>query len=86
MTALQECLYQYIYDKQYPALEKDQEYISVQRTRDEVERTLSEGLTEEQMRLFSQFMDEENHLVSLQLRHMFQETLRIAHGIFNFLQ
>ena len=86
MTALQEYLYQYIADKQYPDLQNNPEYISAQRMRDEAEKALSDGLTKEQQRLFSRYMDEENHLVSLQLRHFFLETLRMAHSIFNFLQ
>ena len=86
MNPLQECLYQYISAKQYPALQNDPEYTSAERMRDEAERVFSEGLTEEQLRLFSQYMDEENYLISLQLRHFFQETLRMAHSIFNFLQ
>lgn len=84
MTTLQECLYQHISDEQYPALQKDREYIVAQRIRDEAEKALSAELTEEQKRMFNQYMDEENHLVSLQLRHLFQETLRMAHSIFNF--
>lgn len=84
MTTLQECLYQHISDEQYPALQKDREYIAAQRIRDEAEKALSAELTEEQKRMFNQYMDEENHLVSLRLRHLFQETLRMAHSIFNF--
>lgn len=84
MTTLQECLYQHISDEQYPALQKDREYIVAQRIRDEAEKALSAELTEEQKRMFNQYMDEENHLVSLRLRHLFQETLRMAHSIFNF--
>lgn len=82
MTALQECLYQYISEKQYPALKNDPEYITAQQTRNDAEKALSEGLTSEQRQLFSQYMDEENHLFSLQLRHFFQETLRMTHSIF----
>ena len=82
MTDLQECLYQYIADKQYPDLENDPEYVSAQRVRDGAERALSASLTKEQLRLLSQYMDEENNLVSLQLRHFFQETLRMAQSIF----
>ena len=84
MTELQECLYQYISDRQYPALQKDEEYMSAQLIRNEAENVLSSGLTEEQKRLFSQYMDEENHLVSLELRHIFQETLRIMQSLFHF--
>lgn len=86
MTALQECLYQFISDMQYPALQKDQEYTSAQQLLNEAEKALTAGMTEEQLQLFSKYMDEENNLVSLQLRHFFQETLRMAHSIFNFLQ
>ena len=84
MTELQECLYQYISDRQYPALQKDEEYMSAQLIRNEAENVLSAGLNEEQKRLFSQYMDEENHLVSLELRHIFQETLRIMQSLFHF--
>lgn len=84
MTTLQECLYQHISDEQYPALQKDREYVAAQRIRDEAEKALSAKLTEDQKQLFRQYMDDENCLVSLQLRHLFQETLRMAHSIFNF--
>ena len=84
MTTVQEWLYQHISDEQYSALQKNKEYIAAQRIRDEAEKALSAELTEEQKRMFDQYMDEENRLVSLQLRHLFQETLRIAHSIFNF--
>lgn len=84
MTALQECLYQHISDEQYPALQKDKEYIAAQRIRDAAEKALSAELTEHQKQLLIQYMDEENCLVSLQLRHIFEETLRMAHNIFTF--
>ena len=84
MTTLQDCLYQYIADKQYLDLQNDPEYVSAQQMCDKAERIFSAGLTKEQQRLFSQYMDEENHLFSLQLRHFFLETLRMAHSIFDF--
>ena len=84
MTELQECLYQYIADKEYLDLKSNPEYVSAERMRDEAERVFSQGLTKEQQCLFSRYMDEENYLVSLQLRHFFQETLRMTRGIFDF--
>ena len=84
MTKLQECLYQYISDEQFPILQADAEYIEAQRIRDKAEKELSVKLTTEQRELFSQYMDEENRLTSIHLRHIFQETLAIVQDILKF--
>ena len=81
MTKLHECLYQYIAEERFSILKEDKEFAAVEKRRDEVEERLSSGLTEEQRRLFSRYMDEENYLTSLHLRHIFQETLQIAHEL-----
>lgn len=81
MTKLQECLYQYISDEQFSILQADEEYIAVQRTQNETGKELSAKLTAEQRELFNQYMDEENHLTSIHLRHIFQETLAIVQDI-----
>ncbi len=84
MTKLQECLYQYISDERFHALQADEEYIAAQRVRNEAEEELSVKLTTEQRELFNQYMDEENHLTSIHLRHIFQETLAIVQDILKF--
>ena len=84
MTKLQECLYQYISDEQFPILQADLEYIAAQWMRDEAEEELSVKLTAEQWELFNQYMDEENRLTSIHLRHIFQETLAIVQDILKF--
>lgn len=81
MTKLQECLYQYISDEQFSILQADEEYIAVQRMQNETGKELSAKLTAEQRELFNQYMDEENHLTSIHLRHIFQETLAIVQDI-----
>lgn len=45
--------------------------------RDMIEADQSEQ--RRQRRLFSRYMDEENYLTSLHLRHIFRETLQIIH-------
>ena len=84
MTKLQECLYQYITDEQFPILQADEEYIEAQRMQNETEKKLSVKLTAEQRELFNQYMDEENHLTNIHLRHIFQETLSIVQDILKF--
>ena len=84
MTNLQECLYQYISEERFSVLKADAEFIAAQRMRDQTEEELSAGLTMEQRRLFSQYMDEENRLDSIHLRHIFQETLVMMQDILNF--
>lgn len=81
MTKLQERLYQYIAEERYCILQSDAAFLSALRARNEAEARLSAGLTAEQKRLFSRYMDEENHLASLQLRHVFQETLMVIHDV-----
>ena len=81
MTKPQERLYQYIAEDRYADLMADEAFIMVWRQRNEAEERLTAGMTSEQKHLFSRYMDEENHIISLQLRHMFRETLMIVHDI-----
>lgn len=83
MTKLQERLYQYIAEDRFANLMADEAFIMVRRQRNEAEERLTASMTGEQKRLFSRYMDEENHIVSLQLRHMFREALIIVHDILN---
>lgn len=81
MTKLQECLYQYISDEQFFILQADEEYVAAQQVQNETEKELSAKLTAEQRELFNQYIEEENHLTSIHLRHTFQETLAIVQDI-----
>ena len=83
MTKLQECLYQYIAEDRYPDLMEDEAFMMVRRQLNEAEERLTASMTSEQKRLFNRYMDEENHIISLQLRHIFRETLTIVHDILN---
>ena len=83
MTKLQEHLYQYIMEDRYAALQEDDAFHLVWRQRNDAEERLTEGMTAEQKRLFSRYMDEENRLVGIQFRHVFRETLGIVHDILN---
>lgn len=84
MTKLQERLYQYIEEERFSALQEDKKYITAQKLRDEAEKRLSSGLTEEQRRLLSQYMDEANCLAALHIRHVFLETLVIVRDLLTF--
>ena len=81
MTKLQERLYQYIAEDRYANLMEDEAFIMVRRQLNEAEERLTASMTSEQKHLFSRYMDEENHIISLQLRHIFRETLTIIHDI-----
>lgn len=81
MTKLQARLYQYIAEERFSSLQEDKEYIAVKKMRDEAEKRLSSGLTKEQRRLLSRYMDEENCLAALQMRHVFLETLVIVRDL-----
>ena len=81
MTKLQECLYQYISEERFSVVKADAEFIAAQRMRDQAEKKLSDGLTAEQRRLFSRYMDEENRLAGIHLRHIFRETLVMMQDI-----
>lgn len=83
MTKLQERLYQYIAEDRYADLTADEAFIIVRRQLNEAEARLTASMTGEQKHLFSRYMDEENRIVSLQLRHIFRETLTIVHDILN---
>jgi len=83
MNTLREYLYQYISDERFSALESDGEYIQAEQMRNTAEKKLSAELTAEQRQLFSSYMDEENRLASIQLRHVFQETLAIVSNLLN---
>lgn len=85
MTKLQEYLYDYITDEQFSNLRKDGEYVRAQRARDAAEKRLSALLTAEQQELFSAYMDEENRLASIELRHVFRDALAIVPNILNFI-
>lgn len=81
MTKLQEHLYQYIMEDRYSALQEDEAYLMAWRKCRRAEAKLTAALTKEQQRLLSRYMDEENYLASIQLRHVFRETLMIVHDI-----
>ena len=83
MTKLQERLYQYIAEDRYADLMADEAFMIVRRQLNEAEEQLTASMTSEQKRLFNRYMDEENHIISLQLRHIFRETLAIVHDILN---
>ena len=83
MTKLEERLYQYIAEDRYAKLMEDEAFIMVRRQLNEAEERLTASMTSEQKHLFCRYMDEENHIISLQLRHTFRETLTIIHDILN---
>lgn len=84
MTKLQARLYQYIAEERFSSLQEDKEYIAVRKMRDEAEKRLSSGLTEEQLRLLNQYIDEANCLAALHIRHVFLETLVIVRDLLSF--
>ena len=81
MTKLHECLYQYIAEERFSVLKEDKEFAAIEKMRDEAEAQLFSGLTEEQWQLFNRYMDKENYLTALHLRHNFPGTLQIAHEL-----
>ncbi len=83
MTKLQEYLCNYITEDRISDLASDEEYIHAQQVRDAAEKKLSALLITEQIELFSCYMDEENYLASLYLRHIFQEPLALAPDLLN---
>ena len=84
MTKLHECLYQYIAEERFSVLKEDKEFAAIEKMRDEAEKRLSSGLTKEQRHLLSRYMDEENCLAALQMRHVFLETLVIVRDLLTF--
>lgn len=81
MTPLQEHLYQYIMEDRFTVLLADEAYQTVRQQVSDAEAQLLAALPEEQRHLFIQYTDTENNAFSLQLRHVFQEALLIAHDI-----
>lgn len=81
MTPLQEHLYQYIMDERFSVLLADEAYQAVRQQTSDAEAQLLAALPEDQRHLFIQYTDTENNAFSLQLRHVFQEALLIAHDI-----
>lgn len=81
MTPLQEHLYQYIMEDRFTVLLADEAYQTVRQQVSDAEAQLPAALPEEQRHLFIQYTDTENNAFSLQLRHVFQEALLIAHDI-----
>lgn len=81
MIPLQEHLYQYIMEDRFTALLADEAYQAVRQQVSDAEAQLLAALPEEQRHLFIQYTDTENNAFSLQLRHVFQEALLIAHDI-----
>ncbi len=81
MTPLQEHLYQYIMEDRFTVLLADEAYQAVRQQASDAEAQLLAALPEEQRHLFIQYTDTENNAFSLQLRHVFQEALLIAHDI-----
>ena len=81
MTPLQEHLYQYIMEDRFTVLLADEAYQTVRQQVSDAESQLLAALPEEQRHLFIQYTDTENNAFSLQLRHVFQEALLIAHDI-----
>ena len=84
MTKLQQYLYHYIVEDRCASLTENEAYRLVRRQRNEAEDQLTAALSDEQQRLFYQYMDQENYIVDMQLRHVFQETLLIVHDILKF--
>ena len=83
MTKLQQCLYQNIVEERCASLTENEAYRLVRRQRNEAEARLTASLSDEQQRLFNQYADQENYIIDMQLRHVFQETLLIVHDILN---
>ena len=81
MTPLQEHLYQYIMEDRFTVLLADETYQAVRQQVSDAEAQLLAALPEGQRHLFIQYADTENNAFSLQLRHVFQEALLIAHDI-----
>lgn len=81
MTPLQEHLYQYIMEDRFTVLLADEVYQTVRQQVSDAESQLLAALPEDQRHLFIQYTDTENNAFSLQLRHVFQEALLIAHDI-----
>lgn len=81
MIPLQEHLYQYIMEDRFTVLLADEAYQAVRQQVSDAEAQLLAALPEEQRHLFIQYTDTENNAFSLQLRHVFQEALLIAHDI-----
>lgn len=85
MTKLQQYLYQYIIEERYSRLTENEAFHLVRRQRNEAEKRLTAALSDEQQRLFDQYMDQETCIIDMKLRHIFQETLLIVHDILNLL-
>ena len=83
MTKLQEHLYQYITEDRYANLTADEGYLLARRRRNEAQEKLTENLSKGQKKLFERYVAEENRVSSLELRHIFHETLQIVHDILN---
>lgn len=63
-------LFHYLYNAEYAALEQDEEYQEAKNRRNELEKTLTAALTRKQRILFHQYRNQQEALVSLELRRL----------------
>ena len=80
MNSLEEHLYSYLMDHIYKTEQTDSEYQLARELRDVAEKELCASLTSLQKQQFSHYLDQENHLSSLELRHMFRAALALLRG------
>lgn len=62
-------LTQYLYETQYKELKSDPEFQSAKAARDQTMTALTAAMSPEQVRLFQTYMEQENFLDALELRH-----------------
>ena len=84
MNEYLENLYIYIMDHKFGEINERIDYLVVKREREEAERALTSILTEEEKELFDHYLEQENTVYSLELRHIFSlgfsTALRLSHS------
>ncbi len=68
---LTDILSQYLYEEQHEALKVDASYQAARSARNQAAEALTDTLSPEQLRLFHTYMEQENYLDALALRHFF---------------
>ena len=71
MNEYEECLYAYAMDQKFKELYERMDYLTLERERREAEEELAEKLTEEARASFCRYLEQENAVYSLELRHAF---------------
>lgn len=81
MNKYANCLYEYIIENWFSGVTAEADYREAQASRDRAEKALFAVLPPEQEALFCTYLEEETALQALDLRCMFQETLRMLRGL-----